>query len=82
MNVVAFGALKDVEVETQACRHDTSEHHVSLAPWAGGALDLNVDVVGQGVRFRHHASLKGAGAQHSQSPVMCLLRTRRDGRQH
>jgi hypothetical protein len=45
---------------------------VSVAPWAGGALDLNVDVAGEGIRFCHDASLKEAGAQHSQSPVMCL----------
>jgi hypothetical protein len=43
-----------------------------MAPWAGGALDLNVDVVGEGTRFWHDASLKEAGARHSQSPVMCL----------
>jgi hypothetical protein len=58
VNVVAFGALKDPEVETYACGHDASEHHVSAAPWAGGALDSNADVVGQRMRFWHKASFK------------------------
>ena len=38
VNVVARGALKDPEVETHACGHDASEHHVSVAPRAGGAF--------------------------------------------
>jgi len=42
---------------------------VSPAFWAGGAVDQRVDVFGQGMGFWHDASLKEAGAQHSQSPV-------------
>jgi hypothetical protein len=72
VNVIAFGAFERAEIETHARRHDAREHHVSMAPWAGGALDLSVDVVGHGIGFCHDASLKEAGAQHSQSPVMCL----------
>jgi hypothetical protein len=45
---------------------------MSKALWAGWALDMNVDRFGQGMRFWHNASLKEAGAQHSQSPVACL----------
>lgn len=63
LGVVAVRALKDPKVETDAYRHDASEHHVSVAPWAGGALDLNVDVIGQRMRFWHNASLKQAGAR-------------------
>jgi hypothetical protein len=70
-----FGAFKRAEVETRACRHDASEHHVSMALWASRALDLNVDVVGQGGGgLWHDASLEEAGAQHSLSPVVCLVK--------
>ena len=71
MNVVALRALEHVEVETHACGHDASEHHVSMALWASGAMDVNVDVVRQQIGFLHDASLKEAGAQHSLSPVVC-----------
>jgi hypothetical protein len=74
VKVIALGALKRAEVETHAHGHDASEHHMSMALWTGGALDMNVDVVGQGMRLWHDASLKEAGAQHSQSPVMCLVK--------
>ena len=50
-------------------RRDASEHHLSMAFWAGGALDVYVDAFGQGMGLRHDASLKEAGAQHSLSPV-------------
>jgi|HubBroStandDraft_6_1064221.scaffolds.fasta_scaffold759321_1 hypothetical protein len=74
VNEFAFGAFKRAEVETRACRHDASEHHVSLALWANRALDLNVDMVGQGGGLWHDASLEGVGAQHSLSPVVCLVK--------
>jgi hypothetical protein len=78
VNVVAFGALKGSEVEARAYGHDAGEHHVGLALWAGRAMDLNVDVVGQGTRFRHDASLEEAGAQRSLSPI-CAWQSRGDG---
>lgn len=53
MNVIAVGALERAEVETQACWHDVSKHHVSMAFWAGTALDLNVDMAGHRTDFRH-----------------------------
>jgi hypothetical protein len=68
-NVVALGTLKPAEVEAHAGRHDASQHHMVAALRASRALDMNVDVVGQGVRVWHDASLKEAGAQHSLSPV-------------
>jgi hypothetical protein len=75
VNEFAFWAFKGAEVETSACRHDASEHHVSMALWASRALDLNVDVVGQGGGgLWHDASLEEAGAQHSLSPVVCLVK--------
>lgn len=67
VSVVAVGALEDPEVETYAYGHDASEHHVSVTLGAGGALDLNVDIVGQGMRFWHGASLKQAGARNTLS---------------
>ena len=57
VNVIALRALKRAEVETQPCRHDASEHHMSTALWTNGALNLNVDTVKQGMRFWHNASL-------------------------
>jgi hypothetical protein len=69
MNVVARWALKDAEIEPHACRHDASEHHMSIALSADRAMDVNVDVFGQGMGFWHDAFLKEAGAQHSLSPV-------------
>ena len=70
MNVFALRALKGVEVETHACGHDASEHHVSMALSASRAMNVKVDVVRQEIGFLHDASLiKEAGAQHSLSPV-------------
>ena len=70
MNVFALGALKGVEVETHACGHDASEHHVSIALSASRAMNVKVDVVRQEIGFLHDASLiKEAGAQDSLSPV-------------
>jgi hypothetical protein len=73
VNVVALGALKHAESETHACRHDASKHHVTMALGASGVMDVIVDVFGPGTKFRHDASLEqaGAGAQLSQSPVIC-----------
>lgn len=71
VNVVANSAFKHAEVETHTCRHDASEPHVTMAFWAGRALDP--DVAGHGTCFRHDASLEEAGAQHSQSPAVSLL---------
>jgi hypothetical protein len=82
VNMIALGTFERADVETYACRRDSGEHHVSMAPRAGGALDSNVDAIGQGMRFRHDAFLIEAGAQHSQSPVMCLWGTSGDGSQH
>jgi hypothetical protein len=53
MNVIAAGAFERAEVETHACRRDVSKHHVSMAFWAGTALDLNVDVAGHRTNFWH-----------------------------
>jgi hypothetical protein len=58
VNVVAFGALKRAEVETRACGRDASKHHVGMALWAFGAVDLDVEMGKQGMRFWHDASLK------------------------
>lgn len=70
MNVFALRALKRADIETHTRRHDPSEHHVSVAPWAGRAMDVKVDVVRQEIGFLHDASLvEKAGAQHSLSPV-------------
>ena len=70
MNVFALGALKGVEVETHACGHDASEHHVSMALSASRAMNVKVDVVRQEIGLLHDVSLiKEAGAQHSLSPV-------------
>jgi hypothetical protein len=53
VNVIALSTLKGVEVETQACGHDASEHRVSTAPWTNWTMDDRVDVVGQGIGFLH-----------------------------
>ena len=75
VNVIALRALKRAEVETRACGRDASEHHVSMADRAIGAIDLNVEMGEQGMRFRHDASPKGGGsATLSLSPVMCLMK--------
>jgi hypothetical protein len=74
VHVIAFGALKRAEIETRTRRRDAREHHVSTTIRAGWALDLNADIVGQGTSFWHDASLKKAGARHSLSPVMCLVK--------
>ena len=55
VNVVALGALKRADIETHACRHDASEHHVSAALWASGAMDVKVDDVRQEIGFLHDA---------------------------
>ena len=63
MNVVALKALKRVEVETHACGHDASEHHVSMTLGASGAMDVSVNVFGPGTKFCHDASLEKAGRE-------------------
>lgn len=74
MNVVAPGTFKGVELETHAGGHDAGEHHVSMAFWARRAMDVKVEVVRQQTGFLHGASpLRKAGAQHSRSPMKCLL---------
>jgi hypothetical protein len=69
--VIASGAFKRAEVEPYARGHNAREHHIGMALRAGGAVDMNVDGIGQGTGFRHDASLDEAGAQHSLSPVVC-----------
>jgi hypothetical protein len=69
MSVVALGAFKCTEVEADVQGHDASEHHLSIALWAGGVMDDSADTFGQGMRFWHDASLKEAKARHSRSPV-------------
>jgi hypothetical protein len=73
VNMLALRALKGVEVESNSCGHDTKEHHASMAPWAGMALDLNTDIVWQKIRFLHMLPLEQAGAQHSLSPISALV---------
>ena len=58
MNVVALKALKRVEVETHACGHDASEHHVSMTLGASGAMDVSVNVFGPGTKFCHELPSK------------------------
>lgn len=69
VNMVALRALERAEIDTHTHRPDASEQHVSSALRTSGAIDLQVDVVRQEIGFLHDASLKQAGAQHSQSPV-------------
>jgi hypothetical protein len=61
-NVIAVGALERAEVETYACWHDVSEHHVSMAFWTSWTMDLSAYVVRQEIRFLHDASLNGGGS--------------------
>jgi hypothetical protein len=72
VNMVTPGALKRAEIDTHTHRPDASKQHVSSALWTRGAIDLQVDVVGQKIGFLHDASLKAAGAQHSQSPAVAV----------
>jgi hypothetical protein len=74
VNVVASGTLEGVEVETDTCGHDAGEHHVSMAFRARRAMDVSVEIVRQQAGFLHGAfPSRKAGAQHSLSPVKCLL---------
>ena len=67
VNLVALRALKRADVETHTCRHDASEHHVSVALWASRTMEVKVDVGRQEIGFLHDASLiEEAGAQHSR----------------
>jgi hypothetical protein len=63
-----------MEVETDTRGHDAGEHHVSLSFRARRAMDVKVEIVGQQAGFLHGAfPLRKAGAQHSPSPMKCLL---------
>jgi hypothetical protein len=67
--VAALKALERADIETHTCRHDASEHHVSAALWASGAMDVEIGVVRQEIGCLHDAFLiEEAGAQHSLSP--------------
>ena|SRR6202048_318226 len=64
VNVVALRALERAEVETYACGHDASEHHVSTTPGASGVMDASVDFFGRsGTKFCHDASLEKVGRE-------------------
>jgi len=57
VNEFALRALKGADIETHTCRHDPSEHHVSVALWTSRAMDVKVDVVRQEIGLFHDASL-------------------------
>ena len=54
---ITLRALKRADIGTPTCRHDVSEYHVSAAFWASRAMDVEIDVVRQEIRFLHDASL-------------------------
>jgi hypothetical protein len=54
---ITLRALKRADIGTPTCRHDASEYHVSAAFWASRAMDVEIDVVRQEIRFLHDASL-------------------------
>jgi hypothetical protein len=62
VNVIALRALEGAEVETNAGGHDASEHHPSMALWAGRALDSNIDMVRQEIGFLHDAFPQTGGS--------------------
>jgi hypothetical protein len=74
VKAIAPRTFKRAEIEPGVRGHDASEHHVSMTLWASGALDVEVDAIGQRMELWHDASLKDAGAQHSLSPVMRLVK--------
>src|ERR1700694_4671881 len=77
VNVVALGALKRAEIETHTYRPDASEHHVSLALWAGGTIDLQVDVFRQKIGFLHDVFPQGGGSATLPVTGGCLWVVRR-----
>jgi hypothetical protein len=48
-------ALKRTNIETHACGRDASEYHVSAALSASRAVDVEIDLVRQEIRFFHEA---------------------------
>jgi hypothetical protein len=69
VKVVTLTALERADIETHPCRHDASEHHVSMALRASRAMGVEVDVVGQEIGFLHDASLiEEAAVKHYLSP--------------
>jgi hypothetical protein len=58
-NVIAYSALKRMQVGTQECWHDAGEHHLSLAPRTGRTLNRSARNDGrQGLKFWHSASFR------------------------
>jgi hypothetical protein len=68
-------ALKRTNIETHACGRDASEYHVSAALSASRAMDVEIDLVRQEIRFLHEASLlqEGGGGQQEYCPEATLL---------
>jgi hypothetical protein len=62
VKVIAAGTLKCAAVEARARGHDASEHHLSMALWASGAVGVNVDLMRQGAAIRHDASPQQGGS--------------------
>jgi hypothetical protein len=55
VRVIARGALECAKLKPHAGGRDSGQHHVSIAFWAAGTLQLNVDVLGQETGFLHDA---------------------------
>jgi hypothetical protein len=73
---ITLRALKRAEIETHACRHDASEHHVSAALWASWAMEVEVDVVRQEIGFLHDAfPRRGGGSATLSVTGKCLGRS-------
>jgi len=75
VNEVTTMALKRTNIETHACGRETSEYHVSAALSASTAMDVEIDLVRQEIRFLHDASLlqEGGSGQQEYCPEATLL---------
>jgi hypothetical protein len=59
-------ALKRADIKTYSCRRNAGEYHVSAALSASRAMDVEIDLVRQEIRFLHDASLLQEGGSRQQ----------------
>jgi len=79
VNVLALWTLKCSQSEAHTCRRYAGEHHVRIAFRAGGPLKVERWHARAGNRISAWRFPHKAGAQHSQSPLVCLCRSNSDG---
>ena len=69
LDMLALRTFERQKVGMGGTRFDPGQHHPALTPRAAGPLNGKQRRAGMTIGFGHEASLRWAGAEHSQSPA-------------